>query len=130
VPFDRDDGREQLGLSDRWVEALRYTLLVCMFRRTNLGDFMNVKLTTAALLLIASAASSASAASYEECELIKGRIDKYAELLDALVFLDEDFVRSNPSFNELHKYHVSYEILGGELDQIREAKAAVERLCR
>ncbi|WP_421476718.1 hypothetical protein [Agrobacterium tumefaciens] len=91
---------------------------------------MTVKRTVAAFFLLAMTASSALGASHEECELIKRRIDKYAELLDALAFLDEDFIMSNRDFNDLHKNHVSLEILGGELDRIHDVQSAIERICR
>lgn len=64
------------------------------------------------------------------CELIQERLEKYEELMDELVFLDENFVASDPAFKQLYTLKVTYAVLGGELTKISEAKEEVERLCR
>lgn len=64
------------------------------------------------------------------CELLQERLEKYDELMDALVFLDESFVMSNQEFQQFYTLKVTHEVLAGEMQKISDAKREIERLCR
>lgn len=84
---------------------------------------------TSVFLLFATEAGAAALAA-STCELLTERISNYEKLMDELVFLDDQFVASNPSFRQFYLLNVTNAVIAGEIEKIAEAKSQIERLCQ
>ncbi|MQB19031.1 hypothetical protein DXT90_00125 [Agrobacterium tumefaciens] len=82
------------------------------------------------IVVLLLSVNHATAASPQDCKLVEDRLKKYADLMDKLVFLDEEPIFSNQSLRQFYLINVTHEVIAGELERINEAQDSIKRLCQ